>query len=320
MPKPPPPELFAERPIRSDFGRTQVGVPYAVRRVITLFVLVILIGGGVWFYKSRQPDIPGVIPTIKSEGPYKQRPEQPGGIDIPHQDVEVYQGLDNTHATDKAPEVEHLMPMPEVPQSMPATPPVSPPSQPKPAEIESLIDTVPQAETPKFVTTVSPTPVAPTSVPPTTASVSVAPAPQPAPVIPTQAAPIKDTPATLKTPPVEAVSPVMLKLVTVDGAPVISNEAPAPAQILKPTAKTEGDTAVQLASVQDKTVAEQMRLKLQGKYASILGGLSLQLVRADLGAKGVYYRIQSSPTSTQQAQQICLAMKNTNAGCILVRH
>jgi hypothetical protein len=66
------------------------------------------------------------IPTIKAEMPIKQRPEQPGGIDIPHQDVTVFQKLDES-AEAPAP-VEHLLPPPEAPQhdAMPASGALSP--------------------------------------------------------------------------------------------------------------------------------------------------------------------------------------------------
>src|SRR5580658_4513994 len=96
----PPPELFAQRPVQSTFSkdsadrsvRMRRGPPYAVRRLITVSVLLLIVCGGLyWAFGNRMPAVPGEIPTIKAEGSYKQRPQQPGGIEIPHQDVQVYQ-------------------------------------------------------------------------------------------------------------------------------------------------------------------------------------------------------------------------------------
>ena len=62
-----------------------------------------------------------------------------------------------------------------------------------------------------------------------------------------------------------------------------------------------------------------MMLNLQEKYSSALNGASLHLARADLGTKGIYYRIQSQPLTEEGANRICSSLKQMNAGCILVR-
>jgi len=59
--------------------------------------------------------------------------------------------------------------------------------------------------------------------------------------------------------------------------------------------------------------------RLQRRYASILDEAQLRVVQADLGEKGIYYRIQSQPISDERANKICASVKKLKAGCILVR-
>ena len=266
-------DLFAERPVRSEFARG--GVPIAVKRIVSVLVLMGIIGGsGAWlFWHAQQPATPEVIPTIKSEGTYKQRPAQPGGIDVPHQDVEVYHELDG-HGAAK-PEVEHLLPMPETPQEVPTPTPAPAPAAPVASAVEKLM--APEAA-PRIETTVTAAPAAPVAA-------------APAPTVQTSA------PAIVGTPKPQAVKP----------AAVAS----------KPTA---GKTAIQLASVTSEPAAQQLVKQLQHKHADALNGAILRIVRADLGAKGLYYRLQSQPMSLQQATHICAAIKQSNAGCLLVRY
>ena len=111
-PRPPSPELFvSERPVHSDYARERA---YARRRIVTLIVLAFVLGGAGYAFWGRGAPNPADIPTIKAEGAYKQKPTEPGGIDIPHQDVRVYDQLESKKAV--APQIEHLLPPPEVPK------------------------------------------------------------------------------------------------------------------------------------------------------------------------------------------------------------
>jgi len=79
-------------------------------------------------------------------------------------------------------------------------------------------------------------------------------------------------------------------------------------------------TVIQLASVSVPAAGAAMEKTLQTKYNELLGGANLRVVKADLGSKGIFYRIQSQPVSSDLAGQICQALKNRNAGCLIVRH
>ena len=164
-----PPELFTEQPIQSDFARQSQS--YAIRRMITVGVLLFMVGGGLFFaFRQSSSDNPSEIPLIKADGgSFKQRPEQPGGIDIPNQDVRVYQELDNKNGSKE--QVEHLLPPPETPQIAATTPNVvQPPTTASERAVESLLPekrqpvSIPTTVLPPAPATVVPIPVQPPMV------------------------------------------------------------------------------------------------------------------------------------------------------------
>ena len=83
-----------------------------------------------------------------------------------------------------------------------------------------------------------------------------------------------------------------------------------------PPAKTSA-ARIQLASVRSEDAARQEWDRLKRANADLLGSLSAVPVRADLGEKGVYYRILAGPIA--DADRVCRELKDRNVGCILVR-
>ena len=143
---------------------------YAMRRVMTLVFVLLAVGGWLfWEFGEPADTNPQDIPLVKAEGSYKQRPEEPGGINIPHQDVQVYQELDAKN-NDKD-QVEHLLPPPETPQLSQA-PSKMPPVQPTAPHVESLMTDLSSSNTPPVPTTVYAPQASPSA--PTPASAPVA--------------------------------------------------------------------------------------------------------------------------------------------------
>lgn len=308
---PSPPDLFPQRPVRSDFGRTP---SYRARRIITVLVVTIalvvayhFIFGGTSLMHS------GEIATIKAEGAWKQRPQQPGGLDIPNQNVQVYQALDNKE--DAKTSIDHLLPPPEVPQPVPTT--VSPSNS-----APSVVSAAPQIERltpPKLEIDNIPAPIADAPL----ASVSSAPAP-----------PVSSPNVSTEAPAAAPIAAPVTPVAAPPGPPVTANKiapqavavkakppaAMTIAQVLKDVkSSSKNNRAVQLASVPDQGAAQTMAEKLQSQYSSVLGTTQLHVVQADIAGKGTFYRIQSSPVSDDRANDICAELKKMKAGCILVR-
>jgi len=78
-----------------------------------------------------------------------------------------------------------------------------------------------------------------------------------------------------------------------------------------------GPFSVQLASSPSETDARATLQRLQRQFPGALGGGSIR--RADLGGKGVFYRVRVGPLSREAADKICSQLKAGGADCILTR-
>ncbi|NDG04809.1 MAG: hypothetical protein EB121_05610, partial [Alphaproteobacteria bacterium] len=183
----------------SEYARERARFSPVALGVIGLLIVAAIGGIYVAFSGQSAPQQSGDIPIIKAEGVYKQRPEQPGGIEIPHQDMQVYQAIEGSQqAAAEQPKVERLMPPPETPMMASAVA-VTAPDMIKPqlaqAEPENLVTEKVAASAPEIVPAPKqPAPVATTVSEPAPASVKpvlqavVQPVPEPK-AVPVVAAP-----------------------------------------------------------------------------------------------------------------------------------
>jgi hypothetical protein len=323
--------LFAQRPVRSDYGRRSTSSPLLTPRrlliIVGLLIVAVIAGILINTMGGSSGETPQEIPTIQAERPIKERPDQPGGIDIPHQDVAVFQQLDQKNGVPSPTGgAEQLLPPPETPQAAPA--PATPPPVAEKAEVApAATPSVQEALPPAVTEAAEPVPSA------------VAAAPEE----PKKEEPKKEEtkPVALKEPVKKDVQPTVKVKNNQDA--VVKNEAPAarlPAALFTTgevpssaapkkeavttptptTAPVAGKGAsVQLASYPDEATAERELKRYQSKYAGILGGTSLRVVRADLGAKGVYYRLISGSVGEAKAKAICADLAKQKASCLVVR-
>jgi hypothetical protein len=95
-------------------------------------------------------------------------------------------------------------------------------------------------------------------------------------------------------------------------------KAEAAAAAAKPAAAQKtGGTRVQLASVRSEEAARQEWDRIRRANPDLLGSVSATPVRADLGDKGVFYRLQTAPIA--DADRICGELKRRNIGCVIAR-
>jgi hypothetical protein len=81
-----------------------------------------------------------------------------------------------------------------------------------------------------------------------------------------------------------------------------------------------GGTRLQLGSVRSEEAARQEWERIKQKNPDLLGSLSATPIRADLGDKGVYYRIQTAPVADPAAaERLCNQLKQRDIGCIIAR-
>lgn len=77
---------------------------------------------------------------------------------------------------------------------------------------------------------------------------------------------------------------------------------------------------LQLGAVRTPEGAKSEWERLHRLHGDILGTLNFTAVRADLGDRGIFYRIQAGPIrDAAKAEQDCSALKRRGVGCILVK-
>ncbi|MCW5749305.1 MAG: SPOR domain-containing protein [Alphaproteobacteria bacterium] len=253
--------------------------------IVTVMVTIAALSsfGGTVYWAHKQ-DIerggPGLpIPMIKpADGPAKVKPDDPKGQQIPNQDIDAYRRVD-PNAVPVPP--ERLMPPPAAPQIPTASLPATPPA------------TTPSAAPPTIADTPSPSTTA-SGTPMTTPPVAAAPAPTtpPAATAPDTAAPkISDT----------SDGPSIASIVDSLNGPAAG-----------------GGYRIQVASERSEDVAKSTWARLQKANGDVLGNLHMQAARADLGDKGIWYRVQAGPLEEKQAKETCARLKARNIGCVLL--
>ena len=268
------------------YGRDQAGgKARTIGLALGVIVGAVIAGTAAWFVFGGGAADRGSAPLIVAEpGPFKVRPEDPGGLQVENQDKRVYERLGGEAAQS---DVENILPPPEAPRTPEATPP-----EPKPME----------------------------AAPPR-------PAPTP-PVIPPPEAPeVVDTPTETPAPAVVEPEPEV-QTTEVPGEPVqqaepqIADPEPAPAQTLESmVAALSGDYLIQIAALRSEDAASNEWTRVSGKHPALLGGFRPLIVKADLGERGIFYRLRAGPLANRSdAEQLCSALAAENVGCLVVRN
>ena len=77
---------------------------------------------------------------------------------------------------------------------------------------------------------------------------------------------------------------------------------------------------VQLLSVRKKESAEAEWKRLSKRYSQILSGLESYVVRADLGARGIYYRLQAGLFKDKDtATKVCTKLAQVKISCFVIK-
>lgn len=294
--------------------------------VLTLAVMAVF-AGGLWFAytqgaKHAGGGAGGNVPLIRADDrPTKVRPEQPGGMDVPDRDKLVY-----SDRPGGAP-VEKLLPPAEQPQPRPTAPPpqaAPPPAAALPAPALPATPAPSAAATPASapspVTQPAPPKAGKPGAQPQVAAAPAAPAAAPN-TPPATKAPAKSAAETkaaaAPAPPAHAASQ------TATQPAQQARPAPAPTPALAapaPQAAATGGIRVQLASLRTPEAARSEWGRLKQANPDLLGRLSAVAVRADLGEKGIYYRIQAGPFADPTAAgRLCGELKKRNLGCAVAR-
>ncbi|MTJ80390.1 MAG: SPOR domain-containing protein [Telmatospirillum sp.] len=264
------------------------------------------------------------VPVIHAEDrPIKTKPEDRGGMEVPNQDKLVYGPMGAQ--SDGAGQTERLLPPPETPQEPPAQPrkPSIKPAFPAPAGKPGE-----GADTPASGPQIS-LPSAPGGQP---APAQPAPAGQAAPASPaanTALSPAKPTtpPAKAhaqkpaKAEPAKAAPPAAAQTAPAQGAP--NQTAPQTASAAAPAAPAAasagGHWLVQLGALKSENDAKAEWQRVKNANKDVLGDYSANIMRVDLGDKGIFWRLRAGPMDEGQARTICSNLAKRSQGCILAK-
>ena len=110
------------------------------------------------------------------------------------------------------------------------------------------------------------------------------------------------------------------QLARVAAAPVAVASAGPETGVQAATPFGVGD-AVQITSQRSEAEAKASFQELRAKFPNQLGGRQPIIRRADLGAKGTYYRALVGPfASSEQAAALCSGLKAAGGSCIVQRN
>tara|TARA_B100000315_G_scaffold254595_1_gene295999 strand:+ start:73 stop:1056 length:984 start_codon:yes stop_codon:yes gene_type:complete len=306
-----------------EFERVRRRPPGRRRGILVLIVLLILAGAsyGGWLAMGGQLFGTGAddVPVIQAAaGPLKVRPDKPGGIEIKNRDIEVYKRIGGDQPERSA---ETLLPRPENPLPSPAstgTRPAKPAAKDTaaggPAKSAEKLIAASEAEDVQKPETSAAKPAQKSQ----DAGAEAAAKPSPAEPSPAEPSPAKPSPekviAVQKPPP----APPPPEVKTPEAAPEASLASKPEIQLPAATLPGSG-YSVQLAAVRDEKAAGGEWRRLRGRHAELLGKLSLSVVRADLGARGIFYRLRAGTLPDKDtARQLCRALAKKKVGCLVV--
>ncbi len=83
--------------------------------------------------------------------------------------------------------------------------------------------------------------------------------------------------------------------------------------------RAAGSFRVQLGAFRSRTTAQRHWHGLKRKHASLLSQFNMMIERVDLGARGVFYRLQVGPMRAKRsARGLCRSLARRRVNCILV--
>lgn len=293
---------------------------------IVLIALSFMVGV-VWkLYSGAGNNAPQNVPIVRADSaPFKVTPDDPGGMEIRHKDSTLFSAIKKEREDE--PRIENLLaddtneePMPrsqlfaglnteansEIGREEAPTP-LDQPTEAQPMievasekvePVEEVVEEIVEQVAPVLETMTEPSPaveVKPVEEAPKAPVVKVEPKPE------VKVEPKPAPKPAVKAKPKPAPAPVEMRT---ESVPVASSK------------QSSGEYYVQLASTKDKASAEAEWKKLAKKYG--ISDMSHRVETADLGAKGLYYRIQAGPVSRDIAQSKCAAIKKINPnGCLV---
>lgn len=319
--------LYAYRPQQGQYKSRRISI-----RTI-LLIVVLAMAAVIWYAYPRGADRFEDIelPLVRADNqPYKILPANRGGMDIPHQDSTIFSTLDDSDQND----VETLLPEPEQPMDRSQINVINPGAESLVQAPDMNLDVKLGEEgkkiqdRAKLIRVPDGTPSGETltlfeeeAADNTKARVLVVPENTPEPDV-------EQMPEPQPEPEIVEVEPVKVEKPVVKPAVVEAAPKPAPVEttaVLEPatTPKTfmaDGVHYVQLGAFRSQQAAKTEYGWKQDKYGDVIEGYPVHYKYADLGEKGIYYRLQIGPMPESEAKSVCSRiLEITPGGCLVTK-
>lgn len=123
--------------------------------------------------------------------------------------------------------------------------------------------------------------------------------------------------ASVAAPPAAAPAPPPVAAATPKAAPPAVETLPSAAAVRQGQAR--GGFMIQIAAMGSTDAAEKEWVRLKKANPDLLGTLASDIVKVDLGTKGVFFRLRAGPMDELSARTLCGQMTKRNLGCMVVR-
>jgi hypothetical protein len=295
----------------------EVGHSRRLLRIIGALCVMGVFAGGLWLaYTQGLRHVSGSVetgevPLVRADTtPFKVKPENPGGMQTPDRDMLIY--------GQQRPQIEHLLPPPEEPMARPVPPPPPPqqaarePSPPAmPLQREAMSPPLPPPSPPPATLTGGP-PAPAVSAQPTKPQAAGASAKEPPTEAPAQAIAATGS-AAIAAQPHSAPDLIGEKIAQLEAAASVSHARRA-------EGAHTGGLRLQLGALRTQGEARDAWDRLKRKNTDVLGNISAAAVRADLGGKGVFYRIETAPIADPAtADRVCGELRERHLACMILR-
>ncbi len=253
------------------------------------------------------------LPTVQAEaGPEKEKPSDPGGLQVPYQDQLV---LNQGEAGATAPRIERLLPPPEAPLPAPELAEIAP-SYDEPVDAAPLEGEIglPTGEAGALQPAGEPAgepseTAAEAQAAETVPELPAAPSAQAAQDVAGSQGQAGETPSV-------ATQATTTQVTTTQAT---TTQATTTQAATTQATQAAGDFAVQLVSLKDSGAAKKEWSRLQGVFPQLLGDKSLLLQSADVAGIGKVYRLRAGPFATRaKAAKVCAQLKSKQQDCLVV--
>jgi len=277
------PKLFWQRLFRQE-RLTWIGAGTLAVCLVGLGALVFMALGDRHVRTLPASEVPLITADDK---PFKIRPEDPGGLDVPDRDKLVYEQM---RGGENVVVVERLLTEPELPLQPPLPPQVFPEGNGGNAPVSGGVPGIdPDA-------TIEPSPEA--------GRVEEAPDP---------AAPAHDRRET-----VNAMNSGGLVIPAPKARPQ-TPQAPAVLTAQTPAVMQAGRYHVQLLAVRSSSAAMDEWNRLNARNGDVLAGLSPHVSRLERGGQNPLFRLRAGPLKNEKAARaLCQSLIERSVGCIVV--